>query len=306
MKISPPALKSGDLVSLVAPSGRLRTDNLDVAVALLQSWGLRVNLGQYLWEGDRIFAASDAHRAADLQAALDAREVKAIFCVRGGYGITRIIDGLCFLRFSQQPKWLVGFSDITALQLHLLGLGFQSLHASMPAQYADYSTSATLNSIRAALFGTPLSLSAPPLPHNRKGIAEGTLLGGNLCLLCDALATPSAFDTEGAILFLEEINEPPYKLDRMITQLKRAGKLDKLAGLMVGFISYPPDEDEAANIHTAYDLLAENLQDYDFPLGFSFSVGHKPHNIALVQGAKVRLEVENEGAKMLYLNDFSV
>lgn len=298
-KIAPSKLKAGDQVAIVAPSGKLDSDNLDQAIALLESWDLKVVLGKYVWNTHFSFAAKDEQRIEDFQHALDHSEIKAIFCARGGYGVTRIVDKISFERFKTSPKWVIGFSDITAFHTHLHTLGFQSLHSCMPSQYHGRCTYDSVETIRKALFEQPSSLNSLPNPTNRVGEAEGTLVGGNLCLLNDVIGTPSDFNTEGAILFLEEINEPLYAIDRMFTHLYRLGKLENLAGLVIGDLDTKPNNGNEFGL-AIEEIVMEKVGDYPYPVGFNFPIGHRPHNLAVVCGAMAKLEVTSTSSQLSY------
>jgi len=298
-KLMPPKLQKGDLVAIVAPSGKLYSDNLDQAIVLLQSWDLEVVVGKYVWDNYFSFAAIDEKRQEDFQTAIDTPEIKAIFCARGGYGVSRIIDSLNFDTFKKKPKWIIGFSDITAFHAHLYTLGFQSLHACMPSQYHGKCTFEAVESIRKALFETPINLNALANPSNKLGEVTGTLAGGNLCLINDMIGTKSDFETEKTILYIEEINEPLYSIDRMFTHLNRIGKLEKLAGLVVGDLDTKPNHGNEFGI-TLEDIILEKVGKYNYPVGFNFPIGHRPHNIAVINGANAHLKVTGELSSLTF------
>ncbi len=294
----PTPLQKGDLVRIVAPSGKL-DDSLENAVALLNNWGVEVKLGKYLFENHGTFAAKDAHRLADLQEALDDPHTRAIFCARGGYGITRILDQIDFTKFIKSPKWVIGYSDITALHVHLLAMGWQSLHAPMAAHYPERCSYEAFEALRAILFGKSVTLNVLPHTANQEGAAEAILVGGNLAMLHDALSTPSDWQTTGRILYLEEVNEKLYAIDRMMTHLLRAGKLHDLAGLVIGHFDTVPvrGNEFALNVE---EIVLEKVARFNYPVGFQFPIGHHAHNMPIVNGAMGRLSVTKQSITLSF------
>jgi len=298
--IAPPYLSSGSKVGIIAPSGKLSISHFDYVVQLFQSWGWETVLGQHLFKDHLFFSGTDQERLEDLQAMLDNPELDCIFCGRGGYGMTRILDQLNFDRFKENPKWIVGFSDITALHAHLHQMGFQSIHGAMPAQYEKRVTLETIQSVRNTLEGKLDTMYAKFNIHNKIGQAKGVLIGGNLALLADMIGTNSEIDTHGKIFFIEEVSEPMYRIDRMFTQLRRSGKLNQLAGLIIG------DMDVNARKEAEYgqlieELILDRVPQNNFPIGFSFPFGHVQHNLSLVCGQTVELEVGRKGSELRYL-----
>jgi muramoyltetrapeptide carboxypeptidase len=294
--VQPAFLRPGDRVGVLAPASRVDAAPLQSAFDRLESWGLRVEPGQTLTRHFHQFAGTDAERAAELQRMLDDPGLRAIFAARGGYGVTRILDRLDFTRFLQNPKWLVGFSDITALHAHVNRLGVQTIHGPMPKNFGLDPTGRSVETLRRALFGEPLRYELPPHPLNRSGVATGPLTGGNLCLLCHLLGTPSAVDTAGKILFLEDVGEYLYALDRYLVQLKRADKLARLAGLLVGRFSDTKDNPDSPYGFTPDEMVAEHVASYDYPVAYGFPVSHEADNWALVCGREARVEVSAHGA----------
>jgi muramoyltetrapeptide carboxypeptidase len=241
----------------------------------------------------------------DLQVMLDDASVKAIMCARGGYGVTRIIDRLSLTRLKDRPKWIIGFSDITALHLHLARFApIASIHSKMCNSFpADWSAAEPLVqesilSIRHALTGNKSRYPVPADPFNRPGVGEGILVGGNLSIVNHLMGTPSEIDTRGKILFLEETGEYPYSIDRMFVHLKRAGKLSSLAGLVIGGFRLKPDDPGEEFGRTLYDIVLDKTAPYKYPVCFSFPAGHQKHNVALKCGVRHLLTVRKDDAEL--------
>jgi len=290
MKI-PPFLEYGDAVGIVATAKKVDPKWLEKGITVLQEWGLRPIIGKHTLERNHFFAGSDNDRLTDFQTLLDNPEVKAVFCARGGYGTSRIIDKVNFDVFRKNPKWVVGFSDITVIHIHLNNYGIASLHAPMPAIFHKTSSN-SLTRLKDFLFkGEFADISILNLPENKIGEASGELVGGNLSLLAHSLGSSDALNASGKILFIEEVDEPLYKLDRLIVQLKRAGIFTALKGMIVGHISNWTDESFDS---TAEKVIRENLEEYTFPIAFGFPAGHEPENYALPLGANFELKVGAE------------
>ncbi|NJM24235.1 MAG: LD-carboxypeptidase [Bacteroidia bacterium] len=284
-------VKSGDSITIVAPGRRVRNYDVDVALQYFARWGLKVKLGTNLFsDRHNYLSGTDDERLADMQQALDDPTCAAVVCARGGYGTTRVVDRLDFTKFKANPKWVVGFSDITALHLRLLKEGMPSIHGTMPIMAAKPEAPASFQSLHHALMGVPEELSAPYHPQNCEGSIEGTTIGGNLSLIVDALGTATEPDTAGKILVIEEIDEYYYKLDRMMVQLKRAGKLEPLGGLVVGYMTDIKDTEPRFN-ETVEDIVRYHVRDYTFPVGFGFCIGHQNPNYAFVHNARMLLRV---------------
>jgi muramoyltetrapeptide carboxypeptidase len=240
---------------------------------------------------------TDAERLSDLQQMLDAPSIKAIFPIRGGYGSSRLLDSLDFSGFISNPKWIVGFSDITALLCEVDRLGFASIHGPMPHNFCQKGGEAALQNLHTLLFEGSASVSAPSHPLNRLGEASAEIIGGNLSLLCHLIGSPTFASTAGKILFLEEIGERLYHVDRMLLQLKRAGIFQNLAGLIVGGFT---DCNEASLTigKTAFELVAEHTSETSFPIAYDFPSGHIPNNQPLVFGVKTKLLINAEGVQL--------
>ncbi len=300
--ITPPYLAVGDLVAVVAPARKISAAEVAPAVALLESWGLRVHLGATIGAEDHQFAGPDALRRADLQRALDDPAIRAVLCARGGYGTARLLDGVDLTGFQKSPKWVAGFSDPTALLAHLwCHARTLTLHATMPVLMSRPGHAAADASLRQLLFGERLTYHAPAHPLNRAGQAHGRLLGGNLTVLHTLLGTQADADWAGAVLFLEDLDEYLYHIDRMLGHLARAGRLAGLAGLVVGHFSLMRDNTVPYG-HSAYAIIAAYAAAYNFPVAFGFPAGHEPLNTAFVHGAEVALVVDaTAGLTLTYI-----
>lgn len=291
--IKPEFLKPGDTVAIVAPAGILvgKTQQIENAKALMQSWGLKVIMGQHVFTKYNHFAGSDQERTADMQWALDHPNVKAIWCARGGYGLSRIIDHLNFEKFFQNPKWLVGYSDITILHAHLNALRVASIHGMMAVNLDRESADLDVSKVtlKNALFGESLEYSFDKNLNNRGNQIEGELVGGNLTLIQHLLGSESAIDTEGKILFIEEIGEYKYHIDRLMQSLKRAGYFENCKGLLVGdFTNIKSNTPTWGG--SVESLILDVVSAYDFPVFFGFDAGHEIKNQALIMGATVSLQ----------------
>ncbi|MFD2144540.1 S66 peptidase family protein [Mucilaginibacter antarcticus] len=265
---------------------------MDDAVALLQSWGLEVVLGETVTASYHQFSGDDELRARDMQRFIDDDSIKAIFAARGGYGTVRMIDQVDFSRLATNPKWLIGFSDITLLHAHLFAnYGLQSIHGQMPVNIPDASA-ASLKSLKKALFGEEVSYQFQSHSINKPGEATGIVIGGNLSLLISAIGSVSDPDYNSKILFIEDVGEYLYAVDRMMRTLKRAGKLKKLAGIIVGGFTDIKDNDIPFG-QTVPEIILDIVKDYDYPVCFDFPAGHIPDNRAVIFGKTAVLAVAN-------------
>ena len=287
---APQYLKKGDKVAITCPAKKL-PGPIDSAIKLLESWGLEVVSGETVTASHHQYAGTDEQRLNDLQRFLDDQSIKAIFAARGGYGTIRIIDDLDFETFKKYPKWLVGFSDITVLHSHIhRNFGVQTIHGQMPLNVPD-GTKPSLESLRRALFGEQLTYEVGAHPHNRSGEISSVLVGGNLTLLVMLNNSASDMDFSGKILFIEDVGEYFYSIDRMLWSLKRSGKLSKLCGLIVGGLTDLKDNDIPFG-STIEEIVLEKVKDYDYPVCFDFPSGHISDNHALILGKKVTLSVD--------------
>ena len=286
----PTNLKQGDKVAIISTARKLSQEELEFGVELLNTWGLEVVFGANLFEECNQFAGTTEQRVSDLQWALDTNEIKAVFCARGGYGTVKIIDEIDFTAFVQHPKWIIGYSDVTVLHNHInQNFNIQTLHAAMPFGFASNSAEA-LSSIKKVLFGEQLNYEFGAHPLNKNGEGEGELVGGNLSILYSLTGTKSQINTQGKILFLEDLDEYLYHIDRMIMNLDRAGMLKDLAGLIVGGMTDMNDNTIPYG-QTAKEIILETVKKYNYPVCFNFFAGHLDDNRALPMGEKAKLVV---------------
>ncbi|HEX7691778.1 MAG TPA: LD-carboxypeptidase [Sediminibacterium sp.] len=290
--IIPPYLQKGDTIGIVCPSGYMPEEKAATCIQVLQQWGYQVKTGSTLGHQFHYSSGTDEERLADLQQMLDDRQVKAVLCARGGYGMSRIIDRIDFRKFRRHPKWLIGFSDITLLHAHVYEkFGIASLHAPMAAAFNDGEyANPFVQSLRKALRGNKARYSCTGNTLNRKGKAEGALVGGNLSLIAHAIGSSSSLKTKKKILFLEDVGEYIYNADRMMIQLKRSGMLDHLAGLIIGGFTEMKDTTIPFGADV-YNVIAAHTREYDYPVCFGFPVSHEKENYALKVGAIYTLQV---------------
>lgn len=293
---TPPYLKAGDNIAITCPAGFMPTEKAASCIATLQNWGYEVLVGKTLGSNSvNYFSADDETRTEELQAMLDDRRIKAILFGRGGYGMSRIIDKLNFKKFKKHPKWLIGFSDITVMHTHLLSkFNIASMHAPMAAAFNDGEhTNEYIISLRDALEGKKAYYECPSHPFNVQGKAKGTLVGGNLALLAHVIGTGSDFDTKNKILFLEDIGEYIYNVDRMLYQLKRSGKFKKIAGLILGGFTEMKDTERPFG-KSIDEVLKDFTATLDCPVCFHFPVSHSRENVTLKIGVPYGLIITAE------------
>jgi muramoyltetrapeptide carboxypeptidase len=295
--ITPPYLKKGDTIAIVATARKNVEDNLKPAIEWLHNWGLEVVLGETIGLDHHQLAGTDEERAADFQKVMDNPNIKAIWCVRGGYGTVRMIDLLDFTKFKQSPKWIIGFSDVTVLHSHLNNLGFASIHGIMPV--SAKATEEAKESLRKALFGEHLEYTVPCEPLNRYGKAKGELVGGNLSILYSLLGSASAIDCTDKILFIEDLDEYLYHIDRMMMNLKRNGCLESLKGIIVGGMTKMHDN-EIPWGKDALEIIDDVTKKYDIPIIYNFPAGHSADNHALILGRQVSIEVNDLESKVIF------
>jgi muramoyltetrapeptide carboxypeptidase len=300
MMIHPDTLKKGDAISIVATGKKLDAGVIATAIEVIEGWGLKVLLGKNLFSTEHNYlSGSDAERLSDLQDALDNPEVKAIICARGGYGTTRILDQLTFDKFVKSPKWICGFSDVTSLQLQVIKLGVKSIHGTMPVLFPKRESILSVECLRNILFGGSVRFEAIMHLKNRSGISNGVLIGGNLSMIVDSLGTSSEIETKGRILIIEEIDEYLYRVDRMMVQLKRAGKLHELAGFVIGHMTEMKDT-ELPFGESIEGIIYQHVQEYNYPVGFGFPTGHENPNLPWIQGSIGTLSVTDTGAMLTF------
>ncbi|GEC71590.1 peptidase S66 [Flavobacterium flevense] len=287
--ITPAALQKGDTVAIVATARKYMDNHLQPAIDLLHSWGLEVVIGNSIGLDNNQLAGTDEQRTADFQTQLDNPNIKAIWCVKGGYGTVRIIDALDFTKFRQHPKWIVGFSDITVLHNHLNTLGYKTIHGIMPVT-APRATAEAKETLKKALFNEALSYEIPSDPMNRIGSAKGELVGGNLSILYSLFGSPSAIDCDDKILFIEDLDEYLYHIDRMMMNLKRNGCLESIKGIVVGSMTKMKDNDIPWG-KNAVQIIEDVTKKYNIPIIYNFPAGHIQDNRALTLGSTVSMEV---------------
>ena len=293
----PPLLKSGDLVSVLSPASHTNSNAWEKGIEVLEKWGLRVDRGEYYLAQHFGFGGTDAERLNDLQKALDNPEIKAIFPIRGGYGTSRLLDDLDFSHFLQNPKWIVGFSDITALLMHIDSLGVAGIHGPMPNNFCQKGGEFSLQALNRLLFNGRTIYTCDPHPSNILGEVQGELIGGNLSLLTHLIGSKSFRKPDGKILVIEEIGERLYHVDRMLVQLKRSGYFEGLVGMIIGGFT---DCNEAPLTigKSAQELILEHTEDYQFPIAFDFPLGHIPENHPVVFGVKSNLLISSEKVQL--------
>ncbi|MEO7314412.1 MAG: LD-carboxypeptidase [Ginsengibacter sp.] len=298
---TPAYLKNGDTIGICCPSGFITASECQSAITKMQDWGFKIKIGNTIGAQDHTLAGTDQERKNDFQRMIDDPEVKAIMLGRGGYGAVRIIDGIDFSKFIKNPKWIIGFSDATVFHLHInRNFGIPTIHSKMCNSFpddfskADQIQIATIESIRQCLTGKKMKYSAIPNIKNRQGTAKGTIIGGNLSLIDNLCGSVSDVVTSGKILFIEDVGEYLYKLDGMLWNLKRSGKLKNLKGLIIGNFRIKPDNPGEEFGKTLEQLVLEKVKEYNYPVCFDFPVGHVKENYALKCGIMHELSVGME------------
>lgn len=297
MKI-PPSLQKGDTIAIVSTARKNIDDNLKPAIDLLHSWGLEVLIGKTIGLNNNQLAGTDEERAADFQQQLDNPNIKAIWCVRGGYGTVRMIDLLDFTKFKQSPKWIVGFSDVTVIHSYINNLNIATIHGAMPITVGKASAE-SIESLRKSLFGESLNYEIPFSPANRLGNTKGEIVGGNLSILYSLMGSNAQIDCKGKILFIEDLDEYLYHIDRMMMSLKRCGCFEDLNGLIVGTMTKMKDNDIPWG-KNANQIIEDITKDYSFPVLYNFPAGHFRDNRALIFGKQVSLEISKESSKLIF------
>lgn len=296
----PSSLKKGDKIAIISTARKISKTELEPAVAILKSWGLEPVFGKNLFNENHQFSGTTEERVADLQQALDNPAIKAIICARGGYGTVQVIDQIDFSNFKKNPKWMVGYSDVTVLHNHInTNFNIQTLHASMPINFATNSKEA-LESLKESLFGALPIYTCDVDELNRFGEVMGELVGGNLSIIYSLIGTPSQLNTKGKILFLEDLDEYLYHIDRMMMNLKRARLLTELKGLIVGGMSDMNDNTVPFG-KTAKQIIFDAVKEYNYPFCFEFPAGHIKDNRAIMMGAEVDLKVGKNEVELSFL-----
>ena len=296
--ITPPYLQKGDTVAILATARKNIDDNLKPTLDLLHSWGLEAVIGTTIGLDTHQLAGTDEQRAADFQKQMDNPNIKAIWCVRGGYGTVRMLDLLDFTKFKLQPKWIIGFSDVTVLHNHLNTMGYKSIHGAMPVSIPR-ATPEAISTLKASLFGEPLSYTVGPDPMNRFGKATGELVGGNLSILYSLLGSQSAIDCRDKILFMEDLDEYLYHIDRMMMNLRRNGCIENLKGIVIGAMTSMKDNDIPWG-KNALEIIDDVTKKYNIPVIFNFPAGHIRDNRALIMGSTVSIDVNASGSTVIF------
>ncbi len=299
--ITPPYLEKGDTIAIVAPAGILKNRKhvIDKAKELAESWGLKVIYGKNMFNQNDHFAGSDEERCQDFQEALDNPTIKAIWSARGGYGSVRIIDQLDFTKFKQHPKWVIGYSDITAFHNHIHNLGVETIHAMMGTSMEEKPEEIveTIATFKKALFGEKLEYHIPSSKKNRVGDISGELVGGNIAILASMLGSDSQISTDGKILFIEEIGEYKYSIDRMLQSLKRAGYFNKVKAVLVGDMT--KIKRNTTPWGSSIEQLILEVVPKDIPVLFNFPAGHEPDNRALIMGRRISLSIHKDNSSTI-------
>jgi muramoyltetrapeptide carboxypeptidase len=294
--MTPKYLSKNSTIGITCPSGYISAERVAYAIVVLEKWGFKTVVGKTVGNEYHYFSGDDATRLADLQQMLDDPNIDAILMGRGGYGLSRIIDQIDFTNFIKQPKWICGFSDITVLHSHIQAqFGITTLHSPMCGAFkSETEETDYILSLRKALTGEPLLYYFVPSPYNRIGEVEGIVVGGNLAMLAHLTGSVSQIDTDGKILFIEDIGEHLYHIDRMLYNLKRSGQLSQLKGLIVGSFTDTEDTDRPFG-QTLEEIITDKVKEYDFPVCFGFACGHDEVNYTLVLGATYQLSVGEMG-----------
>ncbi len=300
--IRPAYLKQGDKVAIVSPAGRIDKSLIDNAVRILSGWNLEVVTGKNTCNKHNQFAGTDAERLEDLQQMINDKEIKAVFASRGGYGTIRIIDKIDFKPLRENPKWVIGFSDITVLHAHINNnLNIETIHGIMPKNYPVFPHySESLNSLKSTLFGENPVYKLNNDKLNIQGKTKGVLTGGNLSVLYSLSGTKFDFDYTGKILFIEDLNEHLYHIDRMLLNLKLSNKLNKLNGLIAG--DFTNIEDNSGFGQNLKEIILNHTKEYGFPVCFGFPAGHGKNNIAMKFGEEVELAVDKDLCTIKYVS----
>ena len=295
----PPFLKQNDQLRIISPSGSINPEYIDGAKSVLEGWGLKVTEGRYARSEYGRFAGTPNERLDDLQQALDDPMVKAILCSRGGYGLSQIIDKIDFSGFLEHPKWLIGFSDITILHNAITNLGIASIHGIMTKQLTELPVeSDSVDLLNKMLLGENPAYSISSHKLNKNGSSQGILKGGNLSVLMGLRGSQYDLNYSNTILFIEDIGEKPYQIDRMIQNLRFSGVLAGISGLIVGqFNEY---EEDPLMMQDVSEIILNAVRQYDYPVCFNFPAGHVDNNMPIIIGAKVTLNVTTEGTELLF------
>ena len=294
--IIPKKINIGDKIGILATARKISMEELIPSIKTLESWGLEVVLGKFLFENDNQFAGTIDQRAEGFQNMIDDDEIKAILCARGGYGTVQIIDKINFSNLYKHPKWIIGYSDITVLHSHLHQLGLATLHATMPINFLK-NKKKSLESLYKILFASPNIIQGPNNKFNKLGNVEGEIVGGNLSVLYSLLGSNSDINTNQKILFLEDLDEYLYHIDRMIVNMKRNKKFNNLKAMIIGGMTDMNDNDIPFG-KTAEEIILGHINEYDFPFCFEFPCGHIYDNSSIILGAPSVLDITENGVNL--------
>ncbi|MEM7039251.1 MAG: LD-carboxypeptidase [Bacteroidota bacterium] len=298
----PPPLKAGEKIGIVSTARKISREDLEPCLQSLRSWGLEPVLGKNLFKIDHQYAGTDAERAADLQEMINRPDISGILCARGGYGTLRIIDAIDLKPLRKNPKWIAGFSDVTTLTMAAYNAGVATIHGPMGISWNGATgDEQSRDYLRQMLMGPPPEYAYAPTRQDltRTGIARGPLIGGNLSMLSQLLGTDTDFKTKGCILFLEDLDEYLYHIDRMVVHLRRGGKFSQLAGLVVGAFTDLKDNSTPFG-KTAEEIIFDAAADFDYPVCFDFPVGHAPQNYPLLHGVDATLRVSHTRVELAF------
>jgi muramoyltetrapeptide carboxypeptidase len=297
--IQPQNLQPGDLIGIVCPAGAIPLERVQKCVEILTQWGYQVKLGKTVGTKSNSFSATDAERASDLQIMLDDSNIKAVLCGRGGYGVSRIIHNIDFSTFQKQPKWVIGFSDITVLHAALQKEGIASIHGPMAAAFNKGAEGTPyIQALRTILEGEKTIYTIAPHAFNKTGTITAPAVGGNLCMMAHLIGSTNSFDTAGKLLFIEDIGEYHYNLDRLMIQMKQAGMLDKLAGLIVGGFTEMKDPSTDFG-KSANEIIQSHVASYDYPICFDFPISHAIANYPIIEGGVYTLTIQSEEVSLV-------
>ncbi|MES2795003.1 MAG: LD-carboxypeptidase [Bacteroidota bacterium] len=300
--ITPPFLQKKDKVAIICMAGKTTLQTIELAIQILESWGLQVIVGETVGSVDGVFGGDDNLRKKDFQTYLNDPEIIAIFSARGGYGSTRILDQIVWGEFQKNPKWIVGFSDITAVISQINNIGMEAIHGPMPKMLGNLGTEKSVDYLKKILFHKPINYQIKYHKNNKLGHVKAEIVGGNLCMLAHSIGSKSEINTESRILFIEDVSEYYYNIDRMLLQLKRAGKFEKLKGLIVGHFTDCKDNDNPFD-KSVEEIVLDQTEGYDFPIAFGFPVGHENENWPIICGREVEFVVSEKSVSLKFENN---
>jgi len=294
----PTKLQPGDSIGITAPAGTIGLYEIEDAIKILESWGLNVQIGKTIDKKWHVFAGTDEERLQDLQDQLDDPSLKAILMARGGYGLGRIIDRLDFNKFTKSPKWIIGYSDITSLHIRLFKIGIQSIHANMAKHLHYLASGKSTDDLKSILLGKPNELIFEDTINNALGECSGTLVGGNLSILCHELGSGKEVDFRGSILVLEDVDEYAFRIDRLLLQLLRKGVFNQINGLIIGqFTGINEQERFGMSVE---EMVLNYCHEQTYPIAFHAPIGHITDNMPFVHNARVTLQVKTTGVHIQY------